>query len=399
MTASQGDHGMNAPNSKTPVRDSSPLEGKHVVFTGRLASMPRRDAMAVVRSRGGHCDRAVSAKTAIVVVGQEGFPLRHDGRLSQKLLAARRRQSLGQALVIQTEEEWLDQLGLDEQSEGIRRRFSPVQLGRLLKIPRRRLSSWIRAALIEPVETIDGVPLFDFRQVANLRTLWELSKSGVSLRRLTRSFERLGRWLPNLDSSATLALLERDGEILVRLDQGLADDSGQLEFDFSDEPDAPAACPTPATPEETVDWLERGIELEAGGDPTGAARAYRLALYESGGSALAAFNLGNVLYSSGQIGAAAERFRQAVEIDHGFVEGWNNLGNALLDLDEAVEAIAAFRQALSLDPDCADAHYNLAETLTVQGRPAEARNHWQAYLRLEPIGDWAAYARRCLAGK
>jgi tetratricopeptide (TPR) repeat protein len=377
------------------------LDGKHVVFTGRLASMPRGDAAALVTARGGVCERDVSKKTAIVIVGQEGWPLRKDGRVSQKLVAAKRQQSLGQALVIVTEEEWLSDLGLHEQSEGIHRRFTSVQLGRLLKLPRQRLTAWIRAGLIEPAETIDGVHVFDFQQVASLRTLWEMTKAGVSHRQLKQSFERLSRWLPNLGSPATLALLEQDGHILVRLDEGLADSTGQLQFDFADDETAvlnpPSELHAPAGEPSADDWYHRGIEFEATGDLAQAARAYRTALFIGAPTAAMAFNLGNALYALGQVSGAAERFRHAVELDHDFLEAWNNLGNALCDLGDSADAIEAFRRALALGPNYADSHYNIAEALSDIGQIDEACEHWRAYLRLEPIGEWAAYARRRLS--
>ncbi len=371
------------------------LEGKRVVFTGRLASMPRTDAFALVRIHGGVCDRSLSRKTSILVVGQEGWPLRKDGRVSSKLVAAKKRQSLGQTLVIQTEEDWLSDLGLPEQSEGIHRRFTSTQLGRLLKLPRLRLAAWIREGFIAPAETIDGVHFFDFQQVASLRSLWEMTQAGVGQQQLKKSFERLAQWLPNLGSNAPLALLQRDGQVLVRLDQGLADIAGQLQFDFPDD-ETPTLDSAPAPTAD--DWYQRGIEAESHGRFPEAATAYRASLYQAP-TAAAAFNLGNVYYSLDQLGRAAERFHQAVELDHTFADAWNNLGNALCDLNDSTEAIAAFREALKIIPDYADCHYNLAEALTSTGHAEEARTHWRTYLHLEPIGASAAYARRCLAGK
>jgi tetratricopeptide (TPR) repeat protein len=370
------------------------LDGKRVVFTGRLASMPRADAAALVRVHGGFCDGSVTRHTSIVVVGQEGWPLRKDGRVSSKLVAAKKRQALGQTLAIQTEEDWLNDLGLAEQSEGIHRRFTSAQLGRLLKLPRQRLAAWIRAGFVAPAATIDGVHFFDFQQVASLRSLWEMTQAGVGHQQLTKSFQQLARWLPSLGSAAPLALLEDDGKILVRLDQGLADASGQLQFEFADE--EPGICAA-AAQDSAGDWHLRGVAFENAGDGAQAAAAYRMALFIGPANPESAFNLGNILYAAGQLGAAAERFRHAVELDHGFVEAWNNLGNALCDLGEARPAIEAFERALALAPDYADAHYNIAEALQSAGDAEGSRRHWRTYLRLEPIGEWAAYARRCLA--
>jgi len=42
-------------------------------------------------------------------------------------------------------------------------------------------------------------------------------------------------------------------------------------------------------------------------------------------------------------------------------------------------------------------HYNLADALDSIGRSAEARPHWQAYLRTDAAGPAARYARARLA--
>jgi tetratricopeptide (TPR) repeat protein len=256
----------------------------------------------------------------------------------------------------------------------------------------------MRAGLVTPVDTVHGVAYFDFQQVTGVRSLWDMAQSGVTVERLRRSLDKLERWLPGfLGSEQPLHLLERNGRLLVRLQQGqLVEPSGQLQLDFDIGGETDVAA-LPATPPPGADeWFERGCALEHGGQSAEAAHAYREALYEGGPDPVICFNLGNVLYQSGQVGQAAERFRQAIELDHAFTEAWNNLGNALLDLGETDAAIAAFERAVTLAPDYGDAHYNLADALQQVERFSEARIHWKAFLRVSPSGEWADYARRCL---
>jgi len=371
------------------------LAGAQVTFTGRLASMTRSDAAALVRKHGGTCDSTVNRRTTLLVVGQEGWPLRADGRLSRKLVVAKRLQDQGRPILVITEEEWLQCLGAIDCYDGIHRQFTIVQLGQLLKVSRQRLHAWIRAGLVKPVRTIQGVQYFDYEQLANVRTVWKLTQSGVGLGRIKKSLTRLARWLPNLDKrNSLLSLFEQGGQILISLDEGLADPSGQLQFDFGE--DEPAVTQQSAKELTAAEWKDRGWALEAEGENEQAAHAYRQALYFGGADAEVCLNLSNVLYSMGQLAPAAERLWQAVELDHKFVEAWNNLGSVLCELDQNDEAIKAFRRAVELNPDYAAAHYNLADALQLTGQFMDARHHWKEFLRLEPLGEWAAYARRCL---
>src|SRR5206468_13108404 len=53
--------------------DSQPLSGQLVVFTGKLSSLSRRDARALVARLGGATADDVNARTTMLVVGAEGF--------------------------------------------------------------------------------------------------------------------------------------------------------------------------------------------------------------------------------------------------------------------------------------------------------------------------------------
>ncbi|PYT45559.1 MAG: hypothetical protein DMG47_07885, partial [Acidobacteria bacterium] len=72
-------------------------------------------------------------------------------------------------------------------------------------------------------------------------------------------------------------------------------------------------------------------------------------------------------------------------------------------LDETGHVDAArqhLRQAVRLNPIYPDAHYNLAFVCEKLKAYTEAKQHWQAYVRLDPTGPWASYARqRCASSK
>jgi len=73
------------------------------------------------------------------------------------------------------------------------------------------------------------------------------------------------------------------------------------------------------------------------------------------------------------------------------------------ELKRLPEAIAAYERAIHLVPQYADAHYNLALALERQGQRRRALRHWLEYVRLDPVGPWAAHAKtqakKILAGE
>src|SRR6185295_7383496 len=197
------------------------LQGKQVAFAGRLASMTRREAACLVESHGGVFAASVSrSRPSVLIVGRDGLPLTKDGRLAAQLRKARWLAQQGYEIEILSEDALLAQLhsGLEDR---LHRRATLAELIRILDVPRDRLRSWLRLGLIEPVETIDEVPYFDFCQVAGAKKLCELARAGVTIARLRQSMRQLQSWLGSLESPlAQLTVLEQSRRVLVRLDDG-----------------------------------------------------------------------------------------------------------------------------------------------------------------------------------
>ncbi len=359
--------------------------------------MTRAEAAQLVRTQGGEFVPAVTRHTSLLVVGLEGWPLRKDGRVTRKLLHARRLQQYGYPIAILPEEEMLSQLESEDRAEGIHQLYTNAQLCQILHVPRDRLRTWMSTGLIQPVETANGVCYFDFQQVTRAKTLCDLAQAGVTPKRLRQSLEQLRKWMPNLgDPFSQLAVIEHDGDILVRLEEGqLMEPTGQMQFDFTE---VRASIAGEAEPRKLTadEWFVLGCEHENAGRLDEAAQVYREALLQGGTNPDICYNLANVLFALGQKEQAAERFHQVVEIDSGNAGAWNNLGNVLTDLGKPEEAAKAYRRAMEVDPGNVNALYNFADLLDELGRHEEAARHWRAYLRQDPSSSWGKYARQRL---
>jgi tetratricopeptide (TPR) repeat protein len=369
------------------------LVGKVVAFAGKLACMTRAEAAKLVRSRGGAVAPTVNSRTSIVVVGQEGWPLQRNGRLTVKLRKVQRMQERGNEVAIYREEEFLRKLGLDP-AENVRRLYTASQLANLLGVARDRLKSWLRNDLVQPSQSVDGVDYFDYAQVVGIKSLAELVRAGVKVDAIRRSLLQLQRWLPDVDDPlGKLTILQQAGELGVRYDDCLVEPTGQKVFEFDDPvPPVPLSIPAPAT----QDWFARACELEDAGRLVEAADAYRQALLANGADRDTVFNLANVLYALNQKLAALERYYQVLEFDKTFARAWANIGVILSEWQRPGDAAAAFRMALQVDAHCLEARYNLADLLQSTGRRREAMEHWREYLKYDAQSPWGKFAQEQL---
>src|SRR5437588_725437 len=100
------------------------LAGQRVAFTGGLASMTRSEGTKLVRSHGGRFTVSVNQRTTMLVVGQDGWPLQADGRLTNKLRKARALQNAGFKIRITSEDDWLTCIGAQSSGQAIHRLYT-----------------------------------------------------------------------------------------------------------------------------------------------------------------------------------------------------------------------------------------------------------------------------------
>jgi tetratricopeptide (TPR) repeat protein len=94
---------------------------------------------------------------------------------------------------------------------------------------------------------------------------------------------------------------------------------------------------------------------------------------------------------------AHEHFSIAVEFEPENALAEFNLGCVLEQMEKTAEAIMHLSRAVELAPSLADAHLNLALAYEKNGQGQNALRHLSLYVRYEPNGPWAEFARSRIA--
>jgi tetratricopeptide (TPR) repeat protein len=363
--------------SLSPDQSSQPLTGQLVVFTGKLSSLGRRDARALVARLGGTTADEVNAKTTIVVVGAEGF-----GPSAEKSNKLRRAEELNaqleQPIEIIPEEQFCRLAGVPT-PDTLKRQYSAMRdlLARYRLLREDHLRYLVKCGIIKPVLRTNADTFFAFNDVALIKQANDDISEGASFR------------------SAVRALL--------------ASRQGQLAFDFRLDAapakiltlERPAAPQTQAPPTSTRDtalaeeYFRAGSALDDGDESTReqAAAAYRKALELDPYLVAALINLANIHYSRDELVEAQALYERAIGLESDFFEAHFNLGNIYHDLGRFTEAQECYAEALRLNPYYADTHFYLAVTLEKMGLSGDARPHWRSYQQLAPQGEWVELAK------
>lgn len=284
--------------------------------------------------------------------------------------------------------------------------FSSADAARILRIPRQQIVAWQRKGLLRKA---DGeFTLRDLGAMRRLRSLRGARPAGHSQRQWAEALRICLQEESASDQTHTVAsgarlMMRHGGALLDPLTQ-------QFGFDFE-------ASATPAAPEsilpmptaadalaaphtrthkfaEAQDLFQQAVLLEENpATAQAAADLYREVLSLWPAHAPASVNLGTVLYNQRRYAEAEQSYRAAAEIDPDYALAFFDLGNVLDELQRLPESVAAYLRAIQLVPQYADAHYNLALAYERLGERRRALRHWMHYVRLDPVGPWAAHAR------
>jgi len=384
-----------APSSHKTSDQPEPqaLAGQVVVFTGKLSSLGRKDANALVSVLGGTTAEDVNAKTTMVVIGAEGQRLAasgDDGGDDARSVKLKRAEELNAAhgahIRILSEDEFCRLAGVPS-PETLKRQYHATRdlLARYRALRDDHLRYLVKCGLIRPVLRTNADTFFAFTDLAAIKQANDELERGVSFRSVVRTLT--------------------------------ASRHGQLAFDFrldaapakiialrkKPKPVDPSPRPGPvehgAAAARDVALAERyfleGSELDDGDEANleAAAVAYRRALELDPYLVAAVINLANIHYSRDELVEAQALYERAIGLESDFFEAHFNLGNIYHDLDRFPEAQACYREALRLNPLYADAHFYLAVTFEKMGQSQDARPHWRAYQQLAPQGEWVELAK------
>jgi tetratricopeptide (TPR) repeat protein len=355
-----------------PEPSTSPFS-RTVGFTGRLASMKREEAFALVRKSGGTPRRGLTKKTNVLVVGQLGWPLLPDGQPSKCLSLAKT-----YGIAIASEQRFLEWAGRAVPDEQVKT-YLAGQIAALSGLPLDVIEQLTAFGLLDCREERYG-----FRDLTAARQLSELLGSGVSLSTITKSLHEIRKWLPDAALSNLRLYPASSDAILVEHMKGRTDQRGQfvlLVDELRDDADK---------------LFEAAQAAEEAKDVETAERLYRKVMRIDPGDPAAAFNLGNLLRSAGRKVEAEAAYRAATKADPGFAEAWYNLADVLDEQTQAGKAIGCLKRAVDAEPDYADAIFNLGLLHQRGEKHAEAAAYWRRYLALDSESSWASRAKRAL---
>jgi tetratricopeptide (TPR) repeat protein len=359
-----------------------------VVFTGKLSSLGRKDARALVERLGGTTADEVNAKTTMLVIGAEGFgPSAADVRdKSNKLKRAEELNAQPGATAapirITSEEEFCQLAGVAT-ADALKRQYHAVRdvLARYRALREDHLRYLVKCGIVRPVLRTNADTFFTFGDLAVIKQANDALSQGIGFRSVVRALIAARQGQLELDfrldaAPAKIITLRRDetkqlpeplgGTAVARGDAALAEE-----------------------------YFRAASALDDGSEGTReeAAAAYRKALELDPYLVAALINLANIHYSLDELAEAQALYERAIGLEPDFFEAHFNLGNIYHDLARFAEAQACYREALRLNPFYADAHFYLAVTFEKLGLSHDARPHWRAYRQLAPQGEWVELAK------
>jgi tetratricopeptide (TPR) repeat protein len=275
----------------------------------------------------------------------------------------------------------------------VKKLYDQREVSRLTGISESQIRYWDRQGLITHREKDRGRLWFDFQSLVAFRTVRDLRRQGVSLRRIRNCVEKLRQIIPGLKqplSEVRIALVEN--QLILGKNRRRFTPEGQLFIDF----DGVASASVTPAPERSEELFFLALEDEDAGRLSEAREKYEKLLAAIPDHVDALVNLGTIHFLGGRETEAAARYLQALALNPEHAEANYNLANLMEGQGELDAATLFYKKAIQVEPEFADAHFNLAMVLEALGNARRAQEHWRRYLELDPESKWAEFIKRRL---
>jgi tetratricopeptide (TPR) repeat protein len=279
-------------------------------------------------------------------------------------------------------------------------RYTRNEVERMMGVSRRELDYWTRLRLVLP-RARWGERFFNFSDLVALETIKRLAAQKVPARRIRRAVTILQTELGSSSTPLSKLRISTNGKQVVvyppvETARPFEPLTGQFVLNFETSELAKKIHALASRSAE--EWFEFGMLCDSNTESLDqAAQAYRKAVDAAPEWVEARINLGTAMYQLGRMEEALEHFSVAVKFEPQNALAEFNLGCVLEQLGNTPEAIAHLSRAVELAPSLADAHLNLALAYEKNGQINNALRHLSLYVRYEPTGPWAEFARSRIA--
>jgi tetratricopeptide (TPR) repeat protein len=282
----------------------------------------------------------------------------------------------------------------------VEHRYTRNEVERMMGVTRRELDYWTRLRLVFP-RARWGERFFNFSDLVALETIKRLAARKVPARRIRRAVTILQTELGSAETPLSMLRISTNGKQVVvyppvETARPFEPLTGQFVLNF--ETSELARKIHAMASRSAEEWFEFGMMCDSNTESLDeAAEAYRKAVEAAPEWVEARINLGTAMYQLGRMEEAREHFSIAVKFEPENALAEFNLGCVLEQLGKTAEAILHLVCAVELAPSLADAHLNLALAYEKSGQGQNALRHLSQYIRYEPNGPWAEFARARIA--
>jgi tetratricopeptide (TPR) repeat protein len=274
-------------------------------------------------------------------------------------------------------------------------RYTRREVARILGLEERQLAYWERLRLVRS-RARWGERFYAFNDLVALQTIKHLAANRIPATRLRRALDAMERRLGCLRAPLSALRVSHCGRQVFVIPpapfQPFEPLSGQFVLAFQQN-EAVEKTKTVAS-RTAEEWFDIGMANDSRRETLPrAVEAYRHAVELAPHCVDARINLGAALYQMSELDEARSAFESALAVDEANATAHFNLGCVHDDLEHYDKAIEHLLRAAEIAPGHADTHFNLAMVLEKRGKLGKAREHWATYVRLQPRGPWADFAR------